>query len=110
MAVYSGAKAAILGFSRAIAKELGPHGISVNTIALSAVAHENPIAGFQQLDATPENNETLRKVLRSYPLGQGLGRLARPDDAADAIAFLASERAAYITGQCLGVNGGFVMS
>uniref|UniRef100_A0A0D5A081 3-oxoacyl-[acyl-carrier protein] reductase n=1 Tax=Sphingomonas sp. JE1 TaxID=1628059 RepID=A0A0D5A081_9SPHN len=110
MAVYSGAKAAILGFTKAIAKELGPHGITVNTISLSAVAHENPIAGFQHLDATPENNETLRKVLRNYPIGQGLGRLARPQDAADTIAFLASERAAYITGQCVGVNGGFVMS
>lgn len=110
MAVYSGAKAAILGFTRAIAKELGPHGITANTISLSAVAHENPIAGFQSLDATPQNNDILRKVLRNYPIGEGLGRLGRPEDAADAIAFLASDRAAFVTGQCLGVNGGFAMS
>jgi NAD(P)-dependent dehydrogenase (short-subunit alcohol dehydrogenase family) len=109
MAVYSGAKAAILGFSKALAKELGQHAVNVNTVSLSAVSHENPTAGFQRLDATPENNETLRKVLRNYPIGQGLGRLTRAEDPADAVAFLASERAAYITGQCLGVNGGFVM-
>lgn len=109
MAVYSGAKAAIIGFSKAIAKELGPHGINVNTVSLSAVAHENPIAGFQKMEATAETDETLRKVLRNYPIGQGLGRLTRAEDAADAVLFLASERAAYVTGQCLGVNGGFVM-
>jgi 3-oxoacyl-[acyl-carrier protein] reductase len=109
MAVYSGAKAAILGFSKAIAKELGPHRINVNTVSLSAVAHENPIAGFQRLDARVETDDTLRKVLRNYPIGEGLGRLTRPDDAANAVAFLASDRSAYVTGQCLGVNGGFVM-
>jgi NAD(P)-dependent dehydrogenase (short-subunit alcohol dehydrogenase family) len=109
MAVYSGAKAAILGFSKALAKELGPNGINVNTVSLSAVSHENPTAGFQHLDATPETNETLRKVLRNYPIGQGLGRLTRAEDPADAVAFLVSDRAAYVTGQCLGVNGGFVM-
>jgi len=109
MAVYSGAKAAILGFSKAIAKELGPHRINVNTVSLSAVAHENPIAGFQRPDATVESNDTLRKVLRNYPIGEGLGRLTRPEDAADTVVFLVSERSAYVTGQSLGVNGGFVM-
>jgi 2-hydroxycyclohexanecarboxyl-CoA dehydrogenase len=109
MAVYSGAKAAIIGFSKAIAKELGPHRINVNTVSLSAVAHENPIAGFQKLGANADTDETLRKVLRSYPIGEGLGRLTHVDDAADAVLFLASDRSAYVTGQCLGVNGGFVM-
>jgi len=109
MAVYSGAKAAIIGFSKSIAKELGPHRINVNTVSLSAVAHENPIAGFQKPDASVETNETLRKVLRNYPIGEGLGRLTRPEDAAEAVLFLVSDRSAYVTGQCLGVNGGFVM-
>lgn len=109
MAVYSGAKAAVIGFSKAIAREFGPYCINVNMVALSAVAHENPIAGFQKISATVETDEVLRKVLRSYPIGEGLGRLTRPEDAADAVLFLASERAAYITGQCLGVNGGFAM-
>ncbi|MGE0630715.1 MAG: SDR family oxidoreductase, partial [Hyphomicrobiaceae bacterium] len=89
--------------------EFGPYCINVNMVALSAVAHESPIAGFQKISATVETDEVLRKVLRSYPIGEGLGRLTRPEDAADAVLFLASERAAYITGQCLGVNGGFAM-
>lgn len=109
MAVYSGAKAAIIGFSKAIAKELGAHRINVNTVSLSAVAHENPIAGFQRPEATVDTNDTLRKVLRNYPIGEGLGRLTNPDDAADAVLFLVSDRSAYVTGQSLGVNGGFVM-
>lgn len=109
MAVYSGAKAAIFGFTKALARELGPKGITANVIALAAVSHESPMADFLAEDATPENNETLRKVLRMYPLGQGLGRLARPADAAGAIAFLCSDDAVYITGQCVAVNGGFAM-
>src|ERR1017187_386299 len=109
MAVYSGAKEAIMGFSKALAKEMGKHGINVNTVSLSAVAHEHPIASFQRPDATVENDEMLRKVLRSYPIGEGLKRLTSPQDAADAVAFLVSDRAAYITGQCLAVNGGFTM-
>lgn len=109
MAVYSGAKAAIIGFSKALAKELGPHRINVNMVSLSAVAHEYPIAGFQKLEASAATDETLRKVLRNYPIGEGLGRLTRAEDAADAVLFLVSERSAYVTGQCLAVNGGFVM-
>jgi 3-oxoacyl-[acyl-carrier protein] reductase len=109
LAVYSGAKAAAIGFTKALAKELGRHRIGVNCVSLSAVAHEAPMADFLRLDATAESNETLAKVLRQYPLGEGLGRLTHPQDAADAVAFLVSERAAYITGQTLSVNGGYAM-
>lgn len=109
LAVYSGAKAAIFGFTKALAREVGPHSINVNVISLSAVSHEAPMADWLAESATAETNETLKKVLRQYPIGQGLGRLTRPQDAADAVAFLASDRAAYITGQCLAVNGGFAM-
>ncbi len=109
LAVYSGAKAAVIGFTKALAKELGKSRINVNTVSLSAVAHEAPMADFLRLDATIENNATLAKVLRQYPIGEGLGRLTRPEDAAAAVAFLVSDRAAYITGQCLPVNGGYAM-
>jgi 2-hydroxycyclohexanecarboxyl-CoA dehydrogenase len=109
MAVYSGAKAALLGFTKALAREVGPHAINANVVALAAVSHEAPMADFLARDATAENNETLKKVLRQYPIGQGLGRLTRPRDAADAVVFLCSDAAAYITGQCLPVNGGFAM-
>jgi NAD(P)-dependent dehydrogenase (short-subunit alcohol dehydrogenase family) len=60
-------------------------------------------------DATPETDEILNKMLKVYPIGRGLGRIGRPYDAAYAIAFLASPKAAFITGQCLSVSGGFSM-
>jgi 2-hydroxycyclohexanecarboxyl-CoA dehydrogenase len=109
LAVYSGAKAAVIGFSKAIAKELGRYSINVNTVSLSAVSHEAPMADFLRFDATPESNETLAKVLKQYPIGEGLKRLTWPQDAAAAVAFLASDCACYITGQCLPVNGGYAM-
>jgi NAD(P)-dependent dehydrogenase (short-subunit alcohol dehydrogenase family) len=83
------ANAAILGF---FAEERGPHGITVNAISPSAAAHENPIVSFQAPNASAEMNDTLRKVLCSYPIGKGLGCLTKPEDAADTVAFLASAR------------------
>lgn len=109
LAAYSGAKAAAIGFTKALAKELGRARINVNCVSLSAVAHEAPMADFLRLDATADTNETLAKVLRQYPIGEGLGRLTRPQDAANAVAFLVSDAAEYITGQTLSVNGGYAM-
>lgn len=108
LAVYSGAKAGVLGFSKALAKEVGRYCINVNCIALGATAHE----GTKPLldpDATPETDPALAKALNLYPVGKGLGRLGRPFDPAYAIAFFASPKAEYITGQCLSVSGGFSM-
>jgi 2-hydroxycyclohexanecarboxyl-CoA dehydrogenase len=105
LAAYSGAKASILGFSKAVAREVGRHGVNVNVVALGAVDPNDT-----DYDALPEERKAfLDKILRQYPIGQGLKRLSRPDDIADAIAFLASDRASYITGQCLGLSGGFSM-
>ncbi len=108
MAVYSGAKAGVLAFSKALAKEVGPHNINVNCIAMGATAHEG-IRSFLNPDATPEEDELLRKMLRAYPIGKGLGRIGRPSDAGYAVAFLASPKSCFVTGQCLSVNGGFTM-
>jgi 2-hydroxycyclohexanecarboxyl-CoA dehydrogenase len=105
LAAYSGAKASILGFSKAVAREVGRYAINVNVVALGAV----------DSDATPyaerseERRAFLDKILRSYPIGQGLQRLSSPDDIADTVVFLSSNRARYITGQCLGLSGGFAM-
>lgn len=108
LAVYSGAKAAMLGFTMALAREHGRDCINVNAIALGATTHEG-VKGAVRLDSTPENNEQLAKKLRLYPIAQGLRRLGRPSDVASAVAFLVSDRAAFITGQSLGVSGGFHM-
>jgi 2-hydroxycyclohexanecarboxyl-CoA dehydrogenase len=105
LAAYSGAKAGMLGFSKAIARELGKHSINVNVVALGAVdAKETP---FEQLE--PKAQERMTALFKSYPIGRGLSRLSRASDVADAIAFLASDRAQYITGQVLGISGGFAM-
>ncbi len=107
--VYGAAKAAQAGMTRSLAKEVGAQRINVNAISLSAVAHEAPMADFLREDATPETNETLKKMLNAYPIGKGLGRLTRPQDAANAVAFLVSDAAEYITGQVLSINGGYAM-
>jgi NAD(P)-dependent dehydrogenase (short-subunit alcohol dehydrogenase family) len=108
LAVYSGAKAGILGFSKALAQELGRDCINVNCIALAGTAHEGTRAILDP-DATPVDNEFLAKIIKAYPLGRGLGRVGKPSDAAHAVAFLVSDKAPYITGQCLSVSGGFSM-
>lgn len=108
MAVYSAAKAGVLAFSKSLAKEVGKHRINVNCIALGATAHEG-IRNLLNPDATPEDDELLKKMLRAYPIGRGLGRIGRVSDAGYAVAFLASPKACFITGQCVSVNGGFAM-
>lgn len=108
-AVYSGAKAAIAGFGKALAREHGRHAITVNAVALGAVSHEGIKDGPLHPDATPENNELLGKMLGLYPVSRGAGRLSRPDDVSGIVAFLASDRALFITGQTVGASGGYVM-
>jgi 2-hydroxycyclohexanecarboxyl-CoA dehydrogenase len=108
-AVYAGAKAAMHAFSKSLARELGPYRINVNVVALGAVAHEAPMADFLSEDATPDTNDTLKRMLRAYPVGEGLGRIGRPRDAAAAVAYLCSDLAEFVTGQCLAANGGFAM-
>lgn len=92
---YSAAKAAVIGLTKALAKEVGPSGIRVNCVAPGVVA-TSMTAG---LDA-----ETMEALKEQTPLGV----IGTPRDVADAIYYLASSRAGFITGQVLGVNGGFV--
>ncbi|MBB3642168.1 MULTISPECIES: SDR family NAD(P)-dependent oxidoreductase [Variovorax] len=109
MAVYSGAKAAIAGFAKALAREHGRHAITVNSIALGAVSHEGIKDGPLHPDATVQNNELLAKMVNLYPISKGVGRLSRPDDVSGLVAFLASDRALFVTGQTIGASGGFAM-
>lgn len=109
LAVYSAAKAAMLGFTMALAREHGRDAITVNAISLGATSHEGIRSGPLSPNPGPEHAEARRKVFRSYPLALGLDRLGSPEDVAAAVSFLVSERAAFITGQSLGVSGGFHM-
>lgn len=109
LAVYSGAKAALLGFAKAIAQEHGRDCININTVALGAVSHEGIKQGPLSPTATPETDERLAKMLNAYPIARGLMRLSRPDDIAPIVCLLSSDRAAYITGQSIGVSGGYYM-
>ncbi len=93
---YSAAKAGLIGLTKALAKELAPSGITVNAVSPGAVMTDMmAVLG----------EETCRMVEAEVPLG----RLGTPQDIADAVCFLASEKAAYITGQVLSVNGGLVI-
>ncbi len=93
---YAAAKAGIIAFSKSLAREIGSRGITVNVVA----------PGFIDTDMTRALSEEQRNAL----LGQiALGRLGAVQDIAQAVAFLASTAAGYITGETLHVNGGMYM-
>jgi 3-oxoacyl-[acyl-carrier protein] reductase len=95
---YAAAKHALLGLTRQLAHELGPHGVRVNAVA----------PGFVQTNAATARQweaygpERQRQIVESI----ALRRLGTPQDIADAVAFLASDQAGFITGEILSVNGG----
>ncbi|UZD17081.1 3-oxoacyl-ACP reductase FabG [Gallibacterium anatis] len=94
---YCAAKAGIIGFSKALAKEVASRGITVNIVA----------PGFIATDMT----DALTEEQKAATLAQvPAGRLGEPKDIAKAVAFLASDDAAYITGETLHVNGGMYMN
>ena len=94
---YAAAKAGIIAFSKSLAREIGTRGITVNVVA----------PGFIDTDMTRALPEESKQAL----LGQiALGRLGESNDIAQAVAFLASPAAAYITGETLHVNGGMYMA
>ena len=109
-AVYSGVKAGIVGFSKALAKEVARFKVNVNCVAPSATTGTflSQLTGTES-PATPEQQERLRKIMKVYPLAPAMGRLGLPSDLANAVAFLASEASDWITGQVLSVNGGYCM-
>jgi 3-oxoacyl-[acyl-carrier protein] reductase len=95
---YAAAKAAILGFTRHVAREVARDGIRVNAVAPGTVATER----FRAL----RSEEETRRLAATVPAG----RVAEPEEIADAVLFLASDAARYVTGATLDVNGGLVMA
>jgi 3-oxoacyl-[acyl-carrier protein] reductase len=93
---YAASKAGLIGLTKALAQEMGSRSITVNAVA----------PGYIATDMTKDLPEELKqKLLGAIPLG----RMGRPEDIAAAVKFLASEDAAYITGQVIAVNGGMYM-
>jgi len=99
-AVYSAAKGGVIAFTKTIAREMARHGICVNCVSPGPT-------DTALFDAVTDGNPKLREALtKAIPLR----RLAQPSDLANAVAFLASDEAAYITGQTLSVSGGLTMA
>lgn len=115
--VYSAAKAAVHGFTRVLAKEVGQHGITVNCVAPYGTVSDDPAAYSRGSRFHPEHGffvkafaasspAELAKRVRSGPLERAL---AKPEDVAAAVLYLASERASFITGQIFTVDGGTLL-
>ncbi|HUO63884.1 MAG TPA: SDR family NAD(P)-dependent oxidoreductase [Terriglobales bacterium] len=98
---YASAKAGLIGFTRQTARELGAHGIRVNSVAPGFV-RSNPATDRQWDDMGAEGQ---RRLLDSI----ALGRLGRPEEIARAVVFFLSDDAAYVTGQTISVDGGHWM-
>lgn len=93
---YSASKAGVIGFTRSIAKELGSRGINVNAVA----------PGFIETDMTHVLEDNIKdEMIKSIPLN----RAGKPEDVANVVVFLCSEKADYITGQVIQVDGGMLI-
>ncbi|MGH2892109.1 MAG: SDR family NAD(P)-dependent oxidoreductase [Solirubrobacteraceae bacterium] len=108
-AVYSGTKASMIAMSKAIAREVGKYGITVNVVCPWFIPGRPHESGEQSIwrgeQGAQFSSETLEKVARSYPLR----RLGTPEDVVPIVLLLASERASYVTGQTWSVSGGYTM-
>ena len=102
-AVYAACKGGLVAFSKTIAREHARHGVTVNVVC-PGPTDTALLAGVAAGAASPE------KLIEAFTKAIPLGRLGQPDDLAGAIAFLASDDAAFVTGQVLSVSGGLTMN
>ena len=97
--MYSAAKAGIIGFSKTLAREVARYQINVNVVC------PGPTNTQLLKDVAPDNPKLIEALKRAVPFG----RIGEPDEIAAAVAFLASDDAAFVTGQTLSVSGGLTM-
>jgi 2-hydroxycyclohexanecarboxyl-CoA dehydrogenase len=107
--VHSGAKAAVMTMSRALAKEVGKFGITVNVVSPGFTPGRPETSGRESQWSGPQGEqfppELLERIAKSYPLR----RLGTPDDVVPVVLLLASDLASYVTGQTWSVSGGYTM-
>jgi 2-hydroxycyclohexanecarboxyl-CoA dehydrogenase len=102
-AVYAGAKAAVIAFTKTVAREFARQGVTANVVCPGPTDTDML---QNMLSSTPDAARLVQALTRAVPMR----RLGRPQEVAQAIAFLASEQAGYITGQTLSVSGGLTMA
>lgn len=110
LVVYAGAKGGVIALSRGLAWELGQHGINVNTVAPGTIVPASPDdvgdqSMWKQWSYQVYTPEVLQRMTKLWPIH----RLGRPEDIADTVLFLASDRASFLTGQTISVSGGAMM-
>jgi NAD(P)-dependent dehydrogenase (short-subunit alcohol dehydrogenase family) len=107
LAHYAASKFAVVGFTQSLAKEVGPHGIRVNAVCPGYVRtsmQEREIAWEGKLRGmTPE------AVRQEYVAATPLGRIEEPEDVAEIVVFLASDRSGFLTGEAINASGGVLM-
>jgi 2-hydroxycyclohexanecarboxyl-CoA dehydrogenase len=101
-AIYSGAKGGVIAFTKTIAREAARHGVTANCVCPGPT--DTPL-----LHRLEDSGDTGKKIYAALARAIPLGRLGTPEDIAPAVAFLASDEAAFITGQTLSVSGGLTM-
>ena len=110
-AVYAGTKAGVIAFSKSLAREVGRHGIRLNVVCpgMTIPDSEEDFGGLSMWAAEANRAwsapEMQARIAKAYPLR----RIGKPEDVAPAVLFLASDAAAFVTGQTLSVSGGYTM-
>ena len=105
MSAYSSAKAAIIGFTQALAHELAPHHVRVNCVC-PGITEETGVWKNVSSDYVKNMNLPMSEVVKKFTAKVPLGRLARIDDVVNVVCFLASSQADYMTGQAINISGG----
>ncbi len=115
-AVYSATKGAIISLTRALAREMGKHEITVNCVCPHVIQPDNPDeeigegSGMYAFKGRTIDDAVREEARKKATQGHALNRMGRPADIAAAVVFFASDAASYITGQTLNVNGGDTMN